>query len=653
MTDGKQISVAELLARNGQENGGQNGGGRRRRAGKNGGVSVASLTGEFPVVQQPVEDPPPAAPVQPTPPPPVAPPPAPQSVVPPQQPVAPHQPVAPQQPALFQRSQPAPPQQVVRQPTVPPPGMPVPQQLAQPVFMPQQLAQPTFMPQQPVGAPQFPIQPPAAPPMVGPTAPAQQQYSFGDPSAVAATPAPAVETPQAKPTKRRTRAERRAAEEQAEREAAEAAASQTSHARPDAADAAVDQPTYSLAQDFPTMVNRPPASGMVPPVPTGMVPPVHNTLAPPAMGQFGLAPAPPPSPMIDSTPTVLEPGSIPGLAPAAFDQSSQTYAPPNDAEATALHPVVVDKPARQSKLRNFPLGRFGAAGQRTDDAPTEIRQPDPKPAKGVDKTEPPQQAAPPQPVDDATSVWPAPAIGVGGARSLTDETPAGPAAAVDSGRATAEPKVRKDKPRKPKKQPQRAAAAAAAAAMDFPTTVWNPSNQESQLLANPALADELLREDAPPLLAGPSLAGELMRGAPEEPFEPTEHYHNPQPDDQPTDVDHPFFSRGPGVDFVEQREIDEVDEPAEDPEKIKRAWWIQVGQWLAAGVSGVLLFKGFEVLWVHLAMVALALAVTVILGLVALVRILRRTDDVLSLAIAVVVGVFVTLGPLAFTLRTG
>ena len=46
------------------------------------------------------------------------------------------------------------------------------------------------------------------------------------------------------------------------------------------------------------------------------------------------------------------------------------------------------------------------------------------------------------------------------------------------------------------------------------------------------------------------------------------------------------------------------------------------------------------------------LAFFVIVGLVAVVRVLRRTDDIVSILLAVVVGGFVTLGPLAFMLST-
>lgn len=83
-----------------------------------------------------------------------------------------------------------------------------------------------------------------------------------------------------------------------------------------------------------------------------------------------------------------------------------------------------------------------------------------------------------------------------------------------------------------------------------------------------------------------------------------------------------------------------------------RQWLMIAGQSVGAAVAGMLLFKGFERMWEMLPWVALTLAMIVILGLVALVRVLRRTDDIFSTVIAVVVGVFVTLGPLAFLLST-
>lgn len=95
-------------------------------------------------------------------------------------------------------------------------------------------------------------------------------------------------------------------------------------------------------------------------------------------------------------------------------------------------------------------------------------------------------------------------------------------------------------------------------------------------------------------------------------------------------------------------------DPEDLPEEASAAkqWAVLLGQGAVAVVAGALMFKGFEKLWDMLPMVALILAVLVIVGLVAMVRILRRTDDIASLVIAVVAGVFVTLGPLAFLLST-
>ncbi|ORI17888.1 hypothetical protein BJD99_14350 [Rhodococcus sp. 1163] len=90
-----------------------------------------------------------------------------------------------------------------------------------------------------------------------------------------------------------------------------------------------------------------------------------------------------------------------------------------------------------------------------------------------------------------------------------------------------------------------------------------------------------------------------------------------------------------------------------DKKNAAKQWLALAGQGAVAIVVGALLFKGFEKLWDMLPWVALTLAVIVIVGLVAVVRILRRTDDLLSMVIAIAVGVFVTLGPLAFQLSTG
>ena len=81
-----------------------------------------------------------------------------------------------------------------------------------------------------------------------------------------------------------------------------------------------------------------------------------------------------------------------------------------------------------------------------------------------------------------------------------------------------------------------------------------------------------------------------------------------------------------------------------------KQWALLIGESVAAIVAGGLLFKGFERLWDLLPWVAFALALLVIVGLVALVRVLRRTDDITSQLIALAVGAFVAFGPLLFLL---
>lgn len=84
-----------------------------------------------------------------------------------------------------------------------------------------------------------------------------------------------------------------------------------------------------------------------------------------------------------------------------------------------------------------------------------------------------------------------------------------------------------------------------------------------------------------------------------------------------------------------------------------RQWALLIGESVGAIVAGGLLFKGFERLWDMMPWVAFALALVVIVGLVAVVRILRRTDDITSQLIALAVGAFVAFGPLLFLLPNG
>ncbi|MBF6333771.1 hypothetical protein [Nocardia transvalensis] len=191
------------------------------------------------------------------------------------------------------------------------------------------------------------------------------------------------------------------------------------------------------------------------------------------------------------------------------------------------------------------------------------------------------------------------------------------------------------------------------------TAAWSLANRDQQLLAGPTVAGDLLRDanergDRRGRAPWPG-ERDTRRGGTDV-LDDTEHR---------TEVFRPL-----GPDPAEPEDEEKRDRPtrqragtrtaarrsrtsrkAEDDAN-RRQWMILGGQAAGAAVAGMLLFKGFEKMWDLLPFVALCLAMVVILGLVALVRVLRRTDDIFSTVIAVVVGIFVTLGPLAFLLST-
>ncbi|WP_433659849.1 hypothetical protein ACQPW1_45330 [Nocardia sp. CA-128927] len=210
--------------------------------------------------------------------------------------------------------------------------------------------------------------------------------------------------------------------------------------------------------------------------------------------------------------------------------------------------------------------------------------------------------------------------------------------------------------------PQRNAAPPEAEGIS--TAAWSLASQDQQLVSGQTVAGDLLRdgveraERADAERAADRAGGRGKRGrAKRDPVDELEMYDGKTDFFEPVDLDDEHDELD---DFDEDEESDRAVSPRRSARAAKKAeydanrrqWMILGGQSTGAAVVGMLLFKGFERMWEMLPWVALALAMIVILGLVALVRILRRTDDVLSTVIAVVVGVFVTLGPLAFLLST-
>lgn len=121
--------------------------------------------------------------------------------------------------------------------------------------------------------------------------------------------------------------------------------------------------------------------------------------------------------------------------------------------------------------------------------------------------------------------------------------------------------------------------------------------------------------------------------------------------------------RTPGPEDIDledtQKVAIDVDEPLaaldltepDAPSPFMRGVWIVVQSVLAVAL-GAGLFIAFDQLWKWNNIVALALSVLVILGLVVGVRVVRKTEDIASTLIAVAVGAMVTLGPLALLQST-
>ncbi|GAA4850379.1 hypothetical protein GCM10023201_48540 [Actinomycetospora corticicola] len=90
------------------------------------------------------------------------------------------------------------------------------------------------------------------------------------------------------------------------------------------------------------------------------------------------------------------------------------------------------------------------------------------------------------------------------------------------------------------------------------------------------------------------------------------------------------------------------DEPAERPNA--KEWAVIAAQLVVGAVLGALLWIGFSYLWQTQPVIALVLAAAATGGLVFGVRAMRRSDDLQTMALAIVVGLVVTVSPAAFVL---
>jgi len=109
-----------------------------------------------------------------------------------------------------------------------------------------------------------------------------------------------------------------------------------------------------------------------------------------------------------------------------------------------------------------------------------------------------------------------------------------------------------------------------------------------------------------------------------------------------------FDAEGPaGLSDLEESDVEELEEAQRSPVK---EWLVMIGQ-LAVGVlGGAALWLGFNFLWRAIPAAALVLALGVTVGLVLLVRKIRKADDLQTTLLAVLVGLIVTVSPAAMLL---
>jgi hypothetical protein len=176
---------------------------------------------------------------------------------------------------------------------------------------------------------------------------------------------------------------------------------------------------------------------------------------------------------------------------------------------------------------------------------------------------------------------------------------------------------------------------------DIPVDVMDSEVREAEFTTeDSAYVRSYLQTSDSTLFGGQTLADELARRR------GGEQASAGSPTEEELDEDH--------LDIAADRAREAQDaHPAHD--RLETLWrgGLIVLQSILAVAFGAGLFIAFDQLWRWNSLVALVLSVLVILGLVAGVRVVRKTEDIASTLIAVAVGALITLGPLALSLQSG
>ncbi|MGB8387316.1 hypothetical protein [Mycobacterium sp.] len=179
---------------------------------------------------------------------------------------------------------------------------------------------------------------------------------------------------------------------------------------------------------------------------------------------------------------------------------------------------------------------------------------------------------------------------------------------------------------------------------DIPVDVMDSEVREAEPAAeDSAYVRSYLQSSDSTLFGGQTLADELARRRGAE--QAQAHADSPAHDEE-LDEDHPDTAAAHPGKAPDAR-------PARG--RLQTLWRgsLIVLQSILAVAFGAGLFIAFDQLWRWNSLVALVLSVLVILGLVAGVRVVRRTEDIASTLIAVAVGALITLGPLVLSLQSG